>query len=294
MNRFFIALVTLMFTFSTHVDAQDKPTDASRASSQSRKVEIPDTAFFGIDLPIPVLNPLIAGQDTLLMDLYLPAKSKSVGAAVVICPGGGYTHQAFQHEGYDWVTFFRERGVAAAILHYRLPHYQHQLPAADAMAAIRHLRENAEAYNLKADKIGIMGSSAGGHLASTVATHADDASMPNYQILFYPVITMEKGVTHQGSRDNLLGKDASGELITMYSNELQVTKRTPKCIMLLSDDDRTVPSENSIRYYRALKEKGVKATMHIYPSGGHGWGIRSSFKYHDAMMKDLSDWMEGE
>ncbi len=224
--------------------------------------------------------------------VFLPAKDKANGMAVVCCPGGGYSHLATDHEGYDWAPFFNERGFAFVVLKYRMPHGVTEVPISDAREALRVVRENAEKWNINPAKVGIMGSSAGGHLASTIATHSDSLTVPAFQILFYPVITFDYTYTHKGSRHGLIGTDASEEQVKLYSNELQVTKTTPPAILLLSDDDRVVPSPNSVNYYLALKKNGIPATMHIYPSGGHGWGNRTSFKYNREMLADLSAWLE--
>lgn len=224
--------------------------------------------------------------------VFLPDADKATGQAVVCCPGGGYSHLAMDHEGYEWASFFNERGIALIVLKYRMPHANPDVPISDAKEALRVVRENAQKWNIDPQKVGIMGSSAGGHLASTVSTHSDMLTAPAFQILFYPVITFDYKYTHQGSRHNLIGKNAAQELVTLYSNEKQASNQTPPAIMLLSDDDTAVPSPNSVNYYLALKQHGIKATMHIYPSGGHGWGIRKNFKYHKEMLADLSAWLD--
>jgi acetyl esterase/lipase len=224
--------------------------------------------------------------------VFLPDATKATGRAVVCCPGGGYTHLATGHEGYDWAPFFNERGIAFIVLKYRMPHANTDVPISDAKEALKVVRENAQKWGINPQKVGIMGSSAGGHLASTISTHSDSLTMPAFQILFYPVITLNYPYTHQGSRYCLIGKQATEEIANLYSNEKQVTSQTPPAIMLLSDDDKAVPSQNSVNYYLALKQHGIKATMHIYPSGGHGWGSRENFKYHKEMTSDLSAWLE--
>lgn len=224
--------------------------------------------------------------------VFLPNADKATGRAVVCCPGGGYSHLATGHEGYDWAPYFNERGIALIVLKYRMPHANTDVPISDAQEALRVVRENAQKWHIDPKKVGIMGSSAGGHLASTVATHSDSLTVPAFQILFYPVVTFDYKYTHKGSRHGLIGEQAPQDLVDLYSNELQVTSKTPPAIMLLSDDDRVVPSQNSVNYYLALKKLGIKATMHIYPSGGHGWGCRENFKYHKEMLADLSAWLE--
>lgn len=224
--------------------------------------------------------------------VFLPAADKATGRAVVCCPGGGYSHLAKDHEGYQWAPFFNERGIAFIVLKYRMPHEVTEVPISDAREALRVVRENAKEWNIDPTKVGIMGSSAGGHLATTVATHSDSLTAPNFQILFYPVVTFDYKYTHKGSRHNLIGEKAAPDVVNLYCNEKQVSPKTPPAILLLSDDDTVVPSPNSVNYYLALKENGVKASMYIYPSGGHGWGIRENFKYHNEMMSDLSAWLE--
>ena len=156
---------------------------------------------------------------------------------------------------------------------------------------MKTVRDSADVWNLNPNDIGIMGSSAGGHLASTIATHAKPELRPNFQILFYPVITMDKSYTHMGSHNNLLGKDASAELETEYSNEKQVTKDTPRAFIVYSDDDKVVPPANGVNYYLALNKNNVPSVLHIYPSGGHGWGIREDFLYKSEMLNELTSWL---
>lgn len=224
--------------------------------------------------------------------VFLPEASNANGMAIVALPGGGYSHLATGHEGYDWAEYFNSRGFAYVVLKYRMPHGHTEVPISDAKEALRLVRENAAKWNINPTKVGIMGSSAGGHLASTVATHSDSITAPNFQILFYPVITFKKELTHWGSRANLITSEASQEMVDLYSNELQVTPNTPPAVILLSDDDRTVPSYNGVSYYMALNKAGVKASLFVYPSGGHGWGNRQNFKYHNEMEADLSAWLK--
>jgi acetyl esterase/lipase len=224
---------------------------------------------------------------------FLPDPAKATGRAVVACPGGGYSMLAYGHEGYDWASFFNQRGIAFIVLKYRMPKVGHyEVPFSDAREAIRLVHEHAAEWHINSNDIGIMGSSAGGHLAATMATHNEGALRPAFQILFYPVITMDPGYTHAGSLYNLLGKNPSQELIKKYSNEWQINDSTPRAFMALSDDDDVVPPTNSVNYYTALRHHYIPASMYIYPSGGHGWGSRPNFKYHQQMEADLSAWLE--
>ena len=223
--------------------------------------------------------------------VFLPAPELATGRAVVACPGGGYSGLAVNHEGYDWAPYFNKQGIALIVLKYRMPKGDRTLPISDAEAAMKMVRDSADVWNLNPNDIGIMGSSAGGHLASTIATHAPEALRPNFQILFYPVITMDKSFTHMGSHDNLLGKDASADLEKEFSNEKQVTKETPRAFIVYSDDDKVVPPANGVNYYLALNKKGVPPVLHIYPTGGHGWGIREDFLYKSEMQNELTSWL---
>ena len=223
--------------------------------------------------------------------VFLPAPELATGGAVVACPGGGYSGLAVNHEGYDWAPYFNKQGIALIVLKYRMPKGDRTLPISDAEAAMKMVRDSADVWNLNPNDIGIMGSSAGGHLASTIATHAPEALRPNFQILFYPVITMDKSFTHMGSHDNLLGKDASADLEKEFSNEKQVTKETPRAFIVYSDDDKVVPPANGVNYYLALNKKGVPSVLHIYPTGGHGWGIREDFLYKSEMQNELTSWL---
>lgn len=223
--------------------------------------------------------------------VFLPAPELATGRAVVACPGGGYSGLAVNHEGYDWAPYFNKQGIALIVLKYRMPKGDRTLPISDAEAAMKMVRDSADVWNLNPNDIGIMGSSAGGHLASTIATHAPEALRPNFQILFYPVITMDKSFTHMGSHDNLLGKDASADLEKEFSNEKQVTKETPRAFIVYSDDDKVVPPANGVNYYLALNKKGVPSVLHIYPTGGHGWGIRADFLYKSEMQNELTSWL---
>lgn len=224
--------------------------------------------------------------------LFLPDPAIATGRAVIACPGGGYNHLAMHHEGYDWAPYFNKQGIALIVLKYRMPKGGHyDVPLSDVEEAMRTVKANAGRWHINPNDIGIMGFSAGGHLASTAATHSRQPLRPAFQILFYPVITMDKKYTHMGSHDNLLGKDASPELEKLYSNEKQVGRHTPRAFIVLSDDERTVPTANGVNYYLALNKKQIPASLHVYPSGEHGWGIREEFLYKTEMQAELTAWL---
>ena len=229
--------------------------------------------------------------DTAKVWVYLPEKATATGRAVVICPGGGYSHLAMSHEGHDWAPFFNNMGIAAIVLKYRMPEGNHEVPVADAEEAMRLVRRNAKNWNIDPADIGIMGSSAGGHLASTVATHATGDAMPAFQILFYPVITMMPDITHKGSHDNFLGHKPKKRLQHEYSNDLHVSRVTPRAFIALSDNDQSVLPANGVNYYVELYRHDVPASLHVYPKGGHGWGNRDSFVYHNEMQLELKAWL---
>lgn len=229
--------------------------------------------------------------DTAKVYVSLPNAKRATGRCIVICPGGGYSHLAMNHEGHGWAPFFNQMGIATVVLKYRMPHGVHNVPLEDAEEAMRLVRRNAKAWNIDPEQVGIMGSSAGGHLASTLATHSRGDAAANFQILFYPVITMDPSFTHMGSHDNLLGKGSKKKLEREYSNDQQVTRVTPRAFIALSDDDHAVLPANGANYYLECYRHDVPASLHIYPSGGHGWGIRTSFAFHLEMMQELRTWL---
>ena len=235
-------------------------------------------------------------EDKAEITIYLPDAKKATGRAIVCCPGGGYSHLAMDHEGHQWATFFNNQGIALIVLKYRMPHGNPMIPISDAEQAIKTVRRNAAQWQINRSDVGIMGFSAGGHLASTIATHSTGEAAPNFQILFYPVITMDPAFTHKGSHDNLLGVNHSKKemkrLEADYSNDLRVNRTTPRAFIALSDDDKAVPAANGFSYYEHLYKYDVPASIHIYPTGGHGWGYRESFTYHYQMVFELKGWLE--
>ena len=235
-------------------------------------------------------------KDKAELTVYLPDAKKATGRAIVCLPGGGYTHLAMDHEGHQWATFFNNQGIALIVVKYRMPHGNREIPISDAEEAIRTVRRNAVDRHIYRKDVGIMGFSAGGHLASTIATHAKGEAAPNFQILFYPVITMDPAFTHKGSHDAFLGTDLSKKeqkkLEYEYSNDLQVNRTTPRAFIALSDDDRAVPAANGFNYYSECYRHDVPASLHIYPTGGHGWGYRETFAFHYQMLFELKAWLE--
>lgn len=214
------------------------------------------------------------------------------GMAIIMCPGGGYAGLAISHEGHDMASWFNTQGITYAVLKYRMPNGHHEAPLSDAEQAIRTVREHAAEWGVNPQRVGVMGASAGGHLAASLATlYSSDRTRPDFQILFYPVISMQEGVTHGGSRANLLGENPSAELEERYTLEQQVTPRTPQAFIMLSSDDDVVPPINSIGYFLALRNHKVPASLHAYPTGGHGWGFRDSFTYKRQWTEELEKWL---
>jgi acetyl esterase/lipase len=222
--------------------------------------------------------------------VFLPSKKNATGEAVVICPGGGYWVLAYDWEGTDIARWLNSKGIAAFVLKYRLPHSDSNIvpresPLLDAQRAMRLVRSRAAQWNIDPGRIGIMGFSAGGHLASTLSTHYDLGDMqspdpvermscrPDFSVLVYPVISFSGRFAHAGSRESLLGESPDEDLVRFYSNELQVSTDTPPAILIHSGDDQGVPVENSIAYYNALLQHQVPAELHIYPYGGHGYSL---------------------
>ena len=253
-------------------------------------------------------------EDKPTLTICLPQKDEATGAAVVICPGGGYGGLAVDHEGDQIAQWFNSMGVAGFILEYRHrgKGYGHPAPLQDAQRAIRTVRARAGEWKVDPAKIGVMGFSAGGHLASTAGTHFDKGDpdsadvieragcRPDFMILCYPVIAFDEPYTHRGSQKNLLGETPDPELVRSLSNEKQVTAETPPTFLFHTDEDKGVPSENSIYFYLALRRAGVPAEMHIFRKGPHGVGLCTGVgKYAkkipgtDAWPKALEAWLAG-
>jgi len=238
------------------------------------------------------------------LTIFLPEKNKANGTAVLICPGGGYWVTASSHEGTDVAKEFNKMGVAAFVVKYRIPNDATMInreigPLQDAQQAMKIVRDRAAEWNVNPGRIGIMGFSAGGHLASTAGTHYNDIVIPNmehtslrpdFMILIYPVISFNESISHLGSRDQLIGKTPTAEKIKQYSNELQVTNQTPPAFLVHASDDDAVNPQNSIRFYEALVKNKIPAELHIYQSGGHGFGMKQKNE-NELWMERCRNWM---
>ena len=268
------------------------------------------TALHKVELLWPDGAPGAKGDedgDKPSLTIYLPPKETATGTAVVICPGGGYGHLAIDREGYQIAQRLNSVGVAGFVLKYRHRGvgYGYPSPLQDAQRAIRMVRSRCEEWDIEPNRIGIMGFSAGGHLASGAGTHfennyyelSDDIDKnncrPDFMILIYPVITMTDPYTHRGSRENLLGDNPDANLVKNLSNETQVTSETPPTFLVHSDQDKAVPAENSVNFYLALRKAGVPAEMHIYQHGHHGTAIEEKFGVISTWPDRLDDWMRG-
>ena len=232
----------------------------------------------------------VGGVTVPVLYAYLPEKPDSAKAAVIICPGGGYSRLAIDHEGHEVAKNYNKQGIAAFVLKYRLPidtacvENTETVAFMDAQQAIKIVRDRAAEFNINPGNVGIMGFSAGGHLASSLGTHyavslitnKENTNLrPDFMVLGYPVISFTDSLAHKGSRDNMLGKKASKEKIELYSNELQVTPNTPPTFLIHAADDKTVKVENSLEFFLALKKNKVPAEVHIVQKGGHGFGLHN-------------------
>jgi len=280
-----IFIILLTFTMQLEINAQKEviklwPDGVPNSILNSNYTESNETGADGITRVSRVTDPEL---------IVFPApEDKATGTAVVICPGGGYQILAIDHEGYWIAQWLNKLGITAVILKYRLPSDKIMKdksigPLQDAQRAMRIVRKNAKKWNIDTDKIGIMGFSAGGHLASTISTHYNDkiytlkepiSARPDFSLLIYPVISMKVSTTHMGSRTNLLGKNPSDDMVRHFSNDLMIDKNTPPAFLAHAGDDKAVPVKNSINYFLALKQFDIPAELHIYEKGGHGFGIK--------------------
>lgn len=293
MKKISVCFVFLCF-FSFAIKAQEVINLYPGAIPNSKQTGIKETNT----TPYPAL---IRKSIIPTLEIYLPEKEKATGTAVVICPGGGYSVIVYQGEGVTTAKEFAKNGVAAFVLKYRLPNDSFETdksiaPLQDAQQAIKVVRENAAKWGIDTNKVGIMGFSAGGHLASTEATHykkalienSDNTNLrPDFQILVYPVISMQDSLTHADSRRKLLGENPSKEMIDNFSNELQVNENSPPAYITQAADDKVVDVDNSIIYFEKLRHHNVSVEMHIYPKGGHGF----VFGYK-GWMETVFNWMK--
>lgn len=240
------------------------------------------------------------------LTVFLPPKEKATGTAVLICPGGGYGVLAFDHEGYQIARWLNDNGIAGIILKYRLPSDlimkdKSVGPLQDTQEGIRFIRRKAAEWNINPRRVGVIGFSAGGHLASSVSTHYAEvvydskdtiAARPDFSLLIYPVITFDASFTHMGSRNNLIGKDASAEAVAHFSNELQINEKTPPAFLVHSSDDKTVPVKNSIVYYQNLNKFNITAELHIFQKGGHGYGLSAGRGTQSAWPELCISWLK--
>ncbi|MEO6550484.1 MAG: alpha/beta hydrolase [Ferruginibacter sp.] len=290
MKRIVLYIIAMLF-FSFITNAQEIIALYKDSIPDSKKSEKKETLNAGI----------IRGVVKPTLEIYLPEKEKATGTAVVICPGGSYAVLVYQGEGITMAKELAKNGIACFILKYRLPDDSIMLdksigPLQDAQQAIKLVRENAAKWGVDVNKIGIMGFSAGGHLATTEATHFEKAYIqntnntslrPDFQVLVYPVISMQDNLTHADSRKNLLGKNPSKEIMNLFSNEMQVTKNSPPAYLTHAADDNVVDVDNSIAYFEKLRHNKVDVEMHVYPKGGHGFIFR-----HPGWMEPLLQWMK--
>ena len=244
------------------------------------------------------------------LEIYLPSKANQTGKAVIICPGGGYKMLAYDWEGTDIAKWYNSKGIAAFVLKYRLPNSPSLIepqwaPLQDAQRAIRIVRKNSKKWNIDSSQIGVMGFSAGGHLASTLGTHFNEDTLkeininsineisarPDFMILIYPVITFDKKYYHGGSKNSLIGENSSQEMIDYFSNNLQVSSDTPPTFLIHSSDDSGVPYQNSVLFFDALQKFKISSELHLYPEGGHGYSLAIGKGRLQDWTELLNDWL---
>jgi acetyl esterase/lipase len=297
-----VVVLATFFSLNLCIYAQDYtlplyPSEIPNSINTGQKEKIKKE---DITLISNVQNPDIA--------VYLPSKRFATGQAVIICPGGGYWALAYDLEGTDIARYLNSIGVAGIVLKYRLPTSgnmvePYKVPLMDAQRAIRLVRSNAKSWNINASKIGIMGFSAGGHLASTLGTHFDygnkaatdsiesQSCRPDFMILMYPVISFVDSFSHKGSQEALLGKNPDTNLLNYYSNELQVNYDTPPAFFVHADNDSGVSVENTLLMYKAMREKKIPAELHILSEGEHGFGLGLNNEHVASWTNNLKLWL---
>ena len=226
------------------------------------------------------------------MTIFFPNEKISARRFLLIIPGGEYDKLNIDDEGLNWVPLLKKLGITTAVLKYRLPHGNKDVPLADVERAMTILRANADKWNVSEGGIGVMGFSAGGHLASYMATHYKDELKPDFQILFYPIITMMDGYADNKVRFEFLGDSPKKKVSRQYSNDMHVTRVTPRALIFLSDNDNVVTPSNGVNYYNELYRHDVPASLYVFPTGGHGWGMDEGFEYHLEMELLLKAWFE--
>lgn len=287
-TRIFIFIISYLVLFSSNNSAQKKVIDIWNGNIPG---SIKNASYIEDTIKLDDGKKRIRRVVTPTLSIYPATSNNANGIAIIVCPGGGYTRLAVDNEGEGVAKWLNNAGITVAILKYRLPNDSIMKdksigPLQDVQEAIRILRKNSELYNISPQKIGIMGFSAGGHLASTLSVRFDDkvydaeniSARPDFSVLVYPVISMKPEITHKGSSDNLLGQNPSAELIDKFSNELHVKKNTPPSFIVHAQDDKSVPVQNSLDYFYALKKNDVPAELHIYTVGGHGFGLAKGRK----------------
>jgi acetyl esterase/lipase len=283
-QKFLISIIIILFFNTLFAQQEIKlyPNGPKECNGISVKESFRDSEFI-----INISEPRMVA--------FLAEKEKANGTAVLICPGGGYSGISQIKEGSEIAKWFNDLGVSAFVLYYRMPNGHSEIPLKDAQTALRIIYERAKEWNINKNKIGIMGFSAGGHLASTVGTHfKTKKDRPAFMILAYPVVTMKKDLTNGGSRQNLLGANPSEELVMLYSNELQVTKKTPPTFIVYAIDDKTVPIANSEQLLKALQDHKVPAELHKFDVGGHGFGMRKRGIPVDNWPELLKTWLKND
>lgn len=307
MNLKIVFFIMLSMSFQslvaqTATDFQEIYPEGKIPNTASHMVTLKETSVIGTDG-----NERISNVSLPSMRYYPPNKSKNNGSAIIICPGGGYAILAMSHEGDNIAKKFAENGIAAFVLKYRLPNDAIMAdkcigPLQDVQQAFKLVREHAAAYSIKPNKIGVIGFSAGGHLASSSGVHYNDVKIenpnhislrPDFMLLLYPVISMDSSLTHGGSRNNLLGKNPDEALVKYFSNETQITKDTPPTLLVHAEDDTTVPIANSERFYEALQKNKIASKLITYPRGGHGFGLNNKTT-DDKWFDHALEWLHKE
>lgn len=309
MTLAFAFTLTFVFALSVSTPIQfafaSEPTINSPLENSKQESDEPETILLWPEGAPGAKGEEAKDKPTLIL---YPAKRNPSGTAVVICPGGGYGGLAMGHEGHEIAKWLNDNEISAFICDYRHrgKGYGHPYPMMDAQRAIRTVRTNAKKWKVDPNKIGIIGFSAGGHLASSCATHKSigkfdetdpinqSACNPNFAILCYAVIGFDKPYTHRGSQRNLIGADADKELVAFYSNEDQVSEETPPCFLWHTGEDKGVPVENSLQFYLSCKKNGVSAALHVFDKGRHGIGLAKGFKGADAWPELCIDWIGEE